>query len=211
MKNQYYLLITTHQYTLTFTTELGPVGIPEQNQRIHKSTSSGTVQHDAQLNADHNTQQTNPAAGQLKATDTLQASTNTISFCTVLTTTPPAQVTILCSSKLPLSLSITAYKCVQSLAKREPRVVLELTCSCSHRNLEQVWEKNPPKNMKESLSKMYENTTLRRFWSYKSLYVPIGGPMLTVCTLYENRAENEFTEYIFWSHLFSSLTRTAGI
>lgn len=83
--------MTMHQYTLTFMTALPPVGIPKQNQRIDKST----VQHHAQLNADHYTQQTNPAAGQLKATDTLHASTNTASFCT----TPPAQVTTLCSSK----------------------------------------------------------------------------------------------------------------
>lgn len=109
--------MTTHQYTLTFTTGLPSVGIPKQIQRIHKSTATGTAQHDAQLNADHNTQQNNPAAGQLKATDTLHASTNTASFCTVLTTTPPAQVTTLCSSKLPQSLSFIAYKRVQSLDK----------------------------------------------------------------------------------------------
>lgn len=109
--------MTMHQYTLTFSTEFPPVGIPKQNQRIHKSTTTGAVQYDAQFNADHSTQHTNPAAGQLKATDTLHASTNTASFCTVLTTTPPAQVTTLCSSKLPQSLSITEYKRVQSLDK----------------------------------------------------------------------------------------------
>jgi len=71
--------MTTYQYSLTFTTALPPVGIPQQNRRIHKSATSGT----AQLNADHNTQQTNPAAGQLKATDTPHASTNTASSCTI--------------------------------------------------------------------------------------------------------------------------------
>jgi len=81
------------------------------------NATSAIVQYDAHLNADHNTQQTNPAAGQLKATDTLHASTNTASFCTVQTTNPPAQVTTLCSSKLPQSLSIIAYKRVQSLDK----------------------------------------------------------------------------------------------
>jgi hypothetical protein len=106
-----FLLITKHQYSLTFTTALPSFGSPKQNQRIHKSTTSGTAQHDGQLNAEHITQQTNPAAGQLKATDTLHASTNSVSFRTVLTTTPPAQVTTLCSFQLPQSLSIITYVC----------------------------------------------------------------------------------------------------
>jgi hypothetical protein len=178
-------------------TGLLSVGFPMQNQRIHKSKTSGTVQHDTQFNAEHNTKQINPRSWTAKATDTLRASTNTVSFCTVLTITPPAQVTTLCSSKLPQSLSIRAYKCVQSLAKWEPRVVSELMRFGIIATLNNRYEK---KNLQ-----MYDRKPLQSVWEehppkllkYKSLYFPACGPKLTDVTLYKNRSENKVTTPIF--------------